>query len=120
MKNNNPAETQNLSHTVNIQNGGYSGLSVGISADPVSCSSQVYTFENWSTPERVEVNEYPDRIEMIYKQISMITYTVYPPLPPDTRVFKIIYSCVDGKWHKSEPIIGTIVHKRDESYEFKD
>ena len=56
----------------------------------------------WSTPERVAVNEYQDKIEMIYKQTSMLTLTIYPSPPPAQRVFKIVFSCVDGKWNKSE------------------
>lgn len=74
----------------------------------------------WSNPVRVEVNEVGESIEMIYKQTSMITYTFYPSPPPEVRVFKIIYSCVDGKWNKSEPIFGKIVPLQDEYYEFED
>lgn len=73
----------------------------------------------WSNPERVEANEVGESIEMIYKQTSMITYTVCPS-PPEVRVFKIVYSCVDGKWNKSEPIFGKIVPLQDEYYEFED
>jgi hypothetical protein len=68
----------------------------------------------WSNHERVEVNEVGESIEMIYKQTSMLTYTVYPSPPPEIRVFKIVYSCVDGKWHKSEPIYGKIIPAQDE------
>jgi len=73
----------------------------------------------WSCPERVAVNENGESIEMIYKQVSTISYTVYPPLPQAERVFKIVYSCVDGKWNKSEPIFGKIVPMQDEYYEFE-
>lgn len=72
----------------------------------------------WSTPERVSVDEYDDRIEMIYKQTSMVTLSIYPSPPPEERVYKIIYSCVDGKWNKSEPIFGTINPPTEESYDF--
>ncbi len=74
----------------------------------------------WSNHERVEVNEVGESIEMIYKQTSMLTYTVYPSPPPEIRVFKIVYSCVDGKWHKSEPIYGKIIPAQDEYFEFED
>ncbi len=76
-------------------------------------------FDPWSDPIRIQVNEYPDRIECIYKETSMITYTINPSAPPDVRVFKIIYSCVDGKFHKSERIYGEIVPKTKEYYNFE-
>lgn len=31
---------------------------------------------------------------------------------------KIIYSCIDGKWNKSEPIYGKIIPTQDEYFEF--
>jgi len=68
----------------------------------------------WSAPERLEVNEIGDTIEMIYKEVSAVTYTVYPSRPPQERIFKIIYSCKDGKWDKSERIYGKEIKK--ESY----
>lgn len=84
-----------------------------------SISSGGTTIGNtWSLPERMEVLEYPDRIEFIYKQTSLISYTSFPTPPPEVRVFKIVFSCVDGKWHKSEPIFGKIVPAQNESYEF--
>ena len=52
----------------------------------------------WSGPTRLQVNELNDSIEMIYEETS-----------PEKRYFKIIFSCVDGKWNKSEPIYGKIV-----------
>ena len=72
----------------------------------------------WSIPGRVEVNEVGESIEMIYKQTSMISYAIYPGVPPQERVYKIVYSCVDGKWNKSEPIHGEIIPAADEYYEF--
>ena len=74
----------------------------------------------WSNPERVEVNEVGETIEMVYKQTSMLTYTIYPSPPPEVRVFKIVYSCVDGKWNKSEPIFGKIIPSQNEYFEFED
>jgi hypothetical protein len=74
--------------------------------------------ETWNYPERVEVNEVVESIEMIYKQTSMLTYTVYPSPPPEVKVFKIVYSCVDGKWNKSEPIYGRIIPAQNEYFEF--
>jgi len=74
----------------------------------------------WSVPTRVDVIEKTDSIEFIYKQTSMVTLTVHPSPPPAERVFKIVFSCVDGKWHKSEPIYGQIISAQAESYEFEE
>lgn len=69
----------------------------------------------WSEPKRVQVIENKDNIEFVYKQRKMITmgYSL-----PETRVYKIIFSCVNGEWHKSDPIFGTIIPANEESYEF--
>jgi hypothetical protein len=50
---------------------------------------------------------YGDRIEIIYDSSSF--YTVY----------KVIYSCVDGKWNVSDPIPGTIIPAQAERFEFE-
>jgi hypothetical protein len=49
-----------------------------------------------------------------------MTLTIYPSPPPEERVFKIVYSCVDGKWNKSEKIYGKIIPSQKEYYEFED
>ena len=72
----------------------------------------------WSNPERVDVIENSDSIEFIYKETSMISYTSFPAPPSQVRVFKIVFSCVDGKWNKSERIYGEIVPAEDERYVF--
>ena len=72
----------------------------------------------WSNPERVDVIEKSDSIEFIYKETSMISYTSFPAPPPQVRVFKIVFSCVDGKWNKSERIYGEIVPAENERYVF--
>ena len=77
------------------------------------------SFNNWSEPRRVEVNEYADKIEMIYKQTSLIIYCNHlPTTPPEERVFKIVFSCVNGVWNKSERIYGNIIPSQSESYKF--
>ena len=73
----------------------------------------------WSNPECINVIENNDSIEMIYKETSMICYTSFPAPPPEVRVFKFIFSCVDGKWNKSDRIYGKIIPASDESYEFE-
>ena len=72
----------------------------------------------FSTPIRIDVIENNNFIEFIYKETSNIALAVYPPRPPEERVFKIIFSCKDGKWHKSERIYGQIVSEQAESYIF--
>ena len=74
----------------------------------------------WSTPERVDVIEKSDSIEFIYKETSMTSYTSFPPFPSRVRVFKIVFSCVDGKWNKSERIYGEIIPAENERYVFYD
>ena len=80
------------------------------------------SFNEWGSPVKIDVIENQDNIELIYKEISNITYTSFPaPFPapsPEERVFKIVYGCKDGKWNKSEPIYGIIIQPSDEDYEF--
>ncbi len=83
-------------------------------------TSNTTSLNMWSSPVRIAVNVLPDSIEMIYEQTSMVTLTIYPSPPPARRVYKIIYSCVDGKWNVSNPIYGKIISPRQESYEFEE
>ena len=77
------------------------------------------TFINqWSIPFRIDVIEKNNYIEFIYKETSQITLSVYPPRKPEERVFKIIFSCKDGIWNKSDRIYGEIVEEQAESYIF--
>lgn len=81
------------------------------------------SFSNqWSTPQRIQVIELQDSIEIIYKETSNVIYThsVYPSTDPEERIFKIIFSCKGGKWHKSDRIYGEIVSSTKESYEFEE
>lgn len=82
-------------------------------------ASGTATFNTWSVPTRIAVNEFSDRIEMIYKETSMMTLTAYPSPPPEERVFKVVFSCVDGKWDKSERIYGDIIPATTEGYQFE-
>ena len=77
-------------------------------------------FNQWGEPTFIKAIEVGETIEFIYKQTSMISYTVYPPSQPTERVFKVVYSCKDGKWNKSKPIYGTIIPPREEDYDFED
>jgi hypothetical protein len=84
-------------------------------------SSQTNTtirLDDWLPPTRISVTEFEDRIEMLYKQVFLQTLSFGNHLSQKERVFKIVYSCVDGKWNKSEPIYGEIIPAKDEYYEF--
>ena len=75
---------------------------------------------SYTTPEyydRIDVIEKEDCIEMIYQERNN---TVYPPRYPTPRIFKIVFSCVDGKWHKSDRIYGKVVPAQKERYEFNE
>ena len=76
------------------------------------------TYNAWNNPYLIETNEYQDRIELVYKQVSNYTYFDYPNTEPKERVFKIIFSCKDGVWNKSEPIYGIIIQEQSEHFEF--
>lgn len=87
---------------------------------PGSHTGTITTSSNWESPIFIEAGEVGESIEFIYRQISNMTLGTYPHRPPEERVFKIVYSCKDGKWHKSEPIFGKIVPAQSEYYEFEE
>lgn len=83
----------------------------------VSTGTSVYS-QNWTT-ERIDVKVYSDHIEEIFIETSNVHYlTSFGPQHSERRVYKIVYSCVDGKWNKSEKIYGKIVQPQKEYYEF--
>lgn len=102
-----------IASSESITTGGHSDSSINIS----STSTSLY--DTWGTPERIAVNEVGEKIEMIYKQSPNIVYSTWPTSRPDDRVFKIVYSCKDGKWHKSNPIYGKIIPAQGEYYQFE-
>ena len=75
-------------------------------------------FDQWSLGTLIKTEEVGESIEFIYRQSPMFSYTTYPPTQPPDRVYKIVFSCKDGKWNKSEPIYGQIIPATDEDYEF--
>lgn len=93
------------------------GILAGSSLGNASRTNTSY-FNIWNSPERVSVEEVGETVEMVFKETSTLVYTVYPSPPPEQRVFKIVYSCVDGKWNKSERIYGKIVPAQEEYYQF--
>ena len=76
--------------------------------------TQIY----WNTPERIEVIELPESIEMIYRQTSMNYVDIHGTI--EVKVFKIIFSCIDGKWNKSEPIYGRVIPAQGEQIVFEE
>jgi len=78
----------------------------------------------WSYPVRVDVIEKPDSIEIIYKERLLILNTPHTTVcsnmihRPQERVFKIVFSCIEGKWNKSDRIYGRIIQATQETYEF--
>lgn len=66
-----------------------------------------------------QIVEKENSIELVYKQTSMFQSTTYPSKPPEQRIFKIIFSCKDGVWHKSKPIFGKVVPAQEETYKFE-
>ncbi len=67
----------------------------------------------------ITTQEVGETIEMTYIETSNVVLAVHPPRPAARRVFKIIFSCKDGKWHKSDPIYGTIIPREEEKYIFE-
>lgn len=80
-------------------------------------TSTMSGLNEWGSPELIQTNECAESIEMIYKQHSNMSNN-FGTLPP--RTFKIVFSCKDGKWNKSEPIFGKIVPAQNEYYDFED
>jgi hypothetical protein len=71
-----------------------------------STTSSTTSINQWSEPFHLETNELEDSIEMIYEEVSNMVLSIYPSRPLEKRHFKIVFSCVDGKWNKSERIYG--------------
>lgn len=78
----------------------------------ISTSVSMYSQQILSTREVGET------IEMVYKEVSNVNYLVYPSLPIPPKVYKVVYSCKEGKWDKSEKIYGKIIPAQEESYKF--
>lgn len=94
--------------------GHYSGVGTGTALQTLTGTT---SFNEWSNPQLMQTIELQDCIELVYKQNPLMgnNWGSFP-----SRVYKIVFSCIDGKWHKSEPIFGEIISPKDESYEFED
>lgn len=64
--------------------------------------------------EILDVIENSDSIEFVYKEVPAVSTTA----DTQARVFKIVFSCIGGKWHKSDRIYGEIIPAESERYVF--
>jgi len=76
-----------------------------------------YPTNLWGTPEFIKFYRHEDQVEALYKETSRVYLS---HIGPETRVFKIVYSCIDGQWNESERIYGEIIPATKEDYEFPD
>jgi hypothetical protein len=76
------------------------------------------TFQEWNEPIRVDVIDTGNSIEMIYVQTKNNIWN-YFPFSHEKRALKIVYSCVNGMWNKSEPIYGEVIPAQEEYYNFE-
>ena len=61
-------------------------------------------------PELIDAKEKTDSIELIYRQYYKYSISNGIELPAqEPIIYKIVYSVVNGKWNKSEPIYGKVV-----------
>lgn len=67
------------------------------------------------TDRLIETIVLSESIELIYKRTSHLWNNNGFN---ESKVYKVIYSCVDGKWNKSEPIFGEIIPATNETYLF--
>ena len=84
-------------------------ISGTISPESYCTSSTVSLYDSFLIDTIVKENS----IELVYKEVS-----IWNGL--DNRVYKIVYSCLDGKWHKSDRIHGEIILEQviEETYKF--
>ncbi|MGR3218456.1 MAG: hypothetical protein ACUZ8H_01380 [Candidatus Anammoxibacter sp.] len=78
-------------------------------------------FCRWAHPVLIRTDFFDDRVEAIYKETSLLTYTHdfnWMDQEHEVRVFKIVFSCQDMQWHESERIYGEIDPATEESYTF--
>ncbi len=72
-----------------------------------------------TAPELIDVNEKTDSIELIYRQYEKYNISNGIELSAEVPIiYKIVYSVVNGKWNKSEPIYGKVVPAQKETYQF--
>lgn len=80
--------------------------------------STTANYSEWGVPFLIDTIVNQDSIELVYRQDPNFTYTTLYGVQPEPEIFKVIYSCQKGKWHKSDKIEGEYVSASDESYSF--
>ncbi len=101
-----------LKHIKNIE----SGTVNSVNYIDTGISTGTACFDPWSEPYLIDTIVDKGCIELIYRQDSTITYVIN--IEPYIKIFKVIYSCKNGKWHESKRIEGSYISARDETYEF--
>lgn len=85
-----------------------------------SGSATTWTYHNidqWTEPNLVEVDEGENYLALTYTEDRISNfYNATSGSAESRRVYKVIYSCRGGKWHKSEKIYGKIVPPTKETY----
>jgi hypothetical protein len=98
------------------------GKSINISNSNIITGTTTGTF-NTLNPVRLrifkEAYEVGETIEMIYIEKTSVYRTTHGELYNDEIPVKFIFSCIDGKWNKSEPIYGKIIPAQEERFEFE-
>jgi hypothetical protein len=76
-----------------------------------------YNRNDWTEPNLVEVDEGKNYLALTYTEDRVSNfYNGTSGSVESRRVYKVIYSCIGGKWHKSEKIYGKIVPPTKETY----
>lgn len=97
--------------------------SVLINSDPnnFSTNSILVSGNNlWTSPVLIDTIVNDDRIELVYKCYSLITYSSWLESTPAPRIYKDVYGSVDGKLQKIKTVEGMYIPATTESYEFDD
>ena len=103
-------ETGNISCSDELIGIATLGGSISVTSTESYCTScTVSLYDSFLIDTIVKENS----IELVYKEVS-----IWNGL--DNRVYKIVYSCLDGKWHKSDRIYGEIIPEQviEETYKF--
>ena len=104
------AETGNISCSDELIGIATLGGSISVTSTESYCTScTVSLYDSFLIDTIVKENS----IELVYKEVS-----IWNGL--DSRVYKIVYSCLDGKWHKSDRIYGELIPEQviEETYKF--
>ena len=107
-----------LKHIKNIESGTATIPNINF-LQTDDCTSGTMSWNPWSYPSLIDTIVRQESIELVYRQDeNIIATTTFDFNPPRIKIFKVIYSCKKGKWHKSERIEGSYISASDETYEF--